>query len=172
MVELKVPEKKLLSEECWIELGDEVKIRIDYPTRSQEVELRRLQKVWNYHKESADTSHWMEYYLRTAIREVVGFSSEGKPLTLVVERGLAKELTDGTVHLDLIATLLELDLIEAVGGMIMQRLEMTEIDKKKFPSLPISSSEDNSTTHTSNSSPEPASSTVGTQSIPAVGSVS
>ena len=140
MIELKIPEKKLLSEACWIELSEGVRIRIDYPSRSQEVELRRLQKMWFHGMQQADTEHWMSFYLRTTIKEVEGFSVDGgKPLKLVLERGLAKELTDGTAHLDLIATFLEMDLIEAIGGMIMQRLEVTEVEKKTSAS-PLNSS--------------------------------
>lgn len=160
-MELKIPEKKLLSEPCWIDLNDEVKVRIDYPTRSQEVELRRLQKIWFSGLARADTEHWMAYYLRSTIREVMGFSIEGKPAQLVLERGSALSLSNGTTSLDLIATLLELDLIEALGGMIMSRLEVTEVEKKRLDSPPSSSVTANSAQDGSPSSPEPRSSTAG-----------
>ena len=167
MVDLKAPEKKLLSEECWIDLANDVKIRIDYPTRSQEVELRRLQKIWFHDKQQPDTEHWMTAYLRATIKDAVGFSIEGKPAILIVERGLAKELTcdkdskNPQDHLDLIATFIELDLVEAIGGLIMSRLEMTDVEKKTLPSPPNSSKTANSVPTGNRSNQEPVSLTAG-----------
>jgi hypothetical protein len=172
MVELKVPEKKLLSEECWIELGDGLRFRIEYPSEGRKTEFQRLWLLWYNGKADGRTEHWAAYYIRSTVKEVDGLTIEGESAKLMFDSDLATEFSNGKSSLDFITTLNEWRLVFVLAGMIMEHLGMTEIDKKKFPSLPISSSEDNSTTHTSNSSPEPASSTVGTQSIPAVGSVS
>jgi hypothetical protein len=160
-MEVSVPEKKLLSEECWIELSDDVKVRVDYPTRSQEVELRRLQKLWNFGLARADTEHWLSYYLRATIRDVVGFTIEGRLARLVLDRGLAKHLTNDDKTLDVVALFVDLDIVEELAGKINSRLEVTDVEKKTSQSPPSISEKENSKPDGNSSNPVQESLTVG-----------
>jgi hypothetical protein len=171
-MDLKVPEKKLLSEPCWIELNDEVKIRIDYQTRNQEAHFNRLIRISQSKYDSAETEDWGIYYLRSTIKEVVGFTKDGKPLVAVLERGFLKELSNGETSIDLMAKFVDWDLVDAVAGMIRQRLEVSEVEKKSSSSPPSSSKTENLEGIGSPSIPAPESLTLNAQSIPVVGSIS
>jgi hypothetical protein len=163
-MELKLPDKKLLGEDLWFDLSDEIKVRIDYPSRSQEVEQRRLQKVWNGGYAQADSEHWLAYYVRSTLREVVGFTIEGKPAVLIVEKGIARNLSNGEKSLDVVSVLLELDILFSLASAIMSRLEVTEVEKKSSGSQPNSSVMANSEPHGMPSSPVQESSTPSIQS--------
>ena len=158
-------EKKLLGEDVWIDIGnDGEKVRIDYQTRSQEVEFRRLQKVWFAGMFNADTEHWVVFYLRSTIREVEGFTIEGKPAKLVLERGSAKELSNGEKSIDVIAMFQDADLVWSLAGEIMSRLNVSETEKKTQSSQPNSSGTANLETDGSLSSPVSESFVAGTPS--------
>lgn len=155
------PERKLLGAEAWLDLPEEVRVKFDYPSESQEVELRRLQMLWFGKMASPLTDHWLSYYLRATIRDVQGITVAGKPTQLVIEKGLAKNLKSDGGELDLIAAFIQLDVLETVASMIRQRLEVTELDKKKLQSSLTLSSRENSNPITSSSSPVQESSTAG-----------
>ena len=164
MIELKeeLIERKLLSEEAWIELGD-IRIRFDYPTRSQEMEFRILKVRWDGGHAEATSEHWIGYYLRATIKEVLGFARNGKPYKLELINGLARDLVAGENRLDMIAVFQEYDLLESLFGLIWKRLEVTELDKKKFLLQPNSLKTENSNTE-KDLNPEASSLTVGTPS--------
>lgn len=158
MIDLKKEEyeKKLLGVDCWLEIGkdygvnDPIKIRIDYPTRSQTVEFRRLLTVWKADLQTEHTQHWLEYYFRSTVREIEGISVEGKAARLTLEGGLAKNLSAGNVDLDVVQVFSTLGILQVVVGMIRSKLEFSDIEKKNSQS-PLNSSK-------KESSPEPQSS--------------
>ena len=164
MIELKeeLIERKLLNEDACIELG-EIKIRFDYPSRSQEMEFRILKMRWDAGRVESESEHWIGYYLRSTIKAVVGFERNKKPYKLEFINGFARDLVVGKIRLDVIAVLQEYDLLESVFGLIWKRLEVTELDKKKLLLQAISSERENSDTG-KDSSPEASFSTVGTPS--------
>ena len=174
MIEAKVTERKLLSEECWIDVGNDIQLRIDYPTHSQSTEQRRLEMLWFNKMARPDTEHWIEYYIRCTVREVRGFSIEGKAARLVLERGIADHLTNADParpnemgkNLDVIAVFVEFDMLESLCGMILQRLEMNEMDKKKLQSQDSLSEMESLGSPMNNSELESKSLTDGIQLIP------
>ncbi len=126
-------EKKTLGEDCWITLGD-VKIKVDYLTRAQEMEFNRLVLMWeNKHGDQAH-SHHLEYYFRCAVKDIQGITIEGKEATLTFKNGMAQELVSGESRLDIIACFLELKLFMLATGMIIEKLQISEADKKKLQS--------------------------------------
>src|SRR3990167_8878548 len=130
-------ERKTLSEDCWIDLED-FQIRIDYPTYSQTTELRRLAIQWGAGQADENTEHYLGYYLRATLRGVKGLFSNGKELTLELERGLAKNFIGGDKPLDVIATFVHLKLLELAVSEIQQKLQVSGEDKKKSLSQPNS----------------------------------
>lgn len=130
-------ERKTLSEECWIELGD-FQIKVDYPTYSQVTELRRLTIMWEAQRASEDTEHFLGYYLRSTLKGVKGLVADGKELTVELERGLAKNFVGGSRPLDIVATFLAVELLEIAVVRIRERLEVSNEDKKKSSSQPSS----------------------------------
>lgn len=129
-------ERKTLSEDCWIDLG-EFEIKVDYPTYSQTTELRRLTILWEAQRANEDTEHFLGYYLRSTLKGVKGLVANGKELTVEIERGLAKNFA-GDKPLDIVATFLALGLLEIAVVRTRERLEMSGEDKKKFLSQPNS----------------------------------
>lgn len=167
MIDLKVePEKKLLGESCWIALADDLKIRIDYLTRAQETEFRRLLKLWEGNRADPNGNHWIEYYFRAAVKEVLGFTIEGERSTLTVEHGLARSLKNdkGTKEIDVCAAFVEYGILEGACGLIRQRLEFGDIEKKSSESSQNLSSGASSVPTPNPSGPEAGSSTGSTRS--------
>jgi len=136
-------ERKSLGEDCWITLGD-VRIKIDYLTRAQEMEFNRLVLMWeNKHGEQAPFHHF-EYYFRCAVKDVQGITIEGKEASLTFKNGMAQELVSGESKLDIVACFLELKLFMLAVGLILEKLQMSEADKKKLQSVQDSVKMENS----------------------------
>lgn len=130
-------ERKSLGEECWISLGD-IKIRVDYLTRSQEMEFNRLSIAWGLQQGHIVHSHHLEYYFRCAVKDIQGITIEGKETVLTFKNGLAQDLVTNDLKesdrkkLDVVACFLGLEMFHLACGSIFQRLEMSEADKKKL----------------------------------------
>ena len=132
MIDLKKRvEKKLLSEDCWIDLVDGLKIRVDYLTRSQETELRRLKTLWKYNLADPESNHWIEYYFRAAVKEIQGFTIEGQPAKLESSGGLAMSLiNEKGDSVDVCGAFAELGILETACSLIRERLDFGELSKK------------------------------------------
>ncbi len=151
-------ERKTLGEDCWIPIGEDIKIKVDYLTRAQEMEFNRLSLSWNLNKGQGTHSHHLEYYMRCAIKDIIGITIEGKEAELIIKDGLAKYLVTEEIKkdklpdddprkkkpLDFIACLLGLELFEIALYKIYEKLEMTEADKKKLQSAQNSVKPENS----------------------------
>ena len=150
-------ERKSLGEDCWINLSDDVRIRIDYLTRAQEVEFNRLSIAWGLQQGDSVHSHHLEYYFRCAVKDVQGITIEGKETTLTFKHGVAQNLITENIKndklpeddplkkkpLDVVASFIGLGLFYVAVGSIFQRLEMDDADKKKLPSVQDSVKKDN-----------------------------
>lgn len=130
-------ERKLLSEDCWIDVED-CKVRIDYMTRSQETEYRRLAMMWRADMQS-DEPHYVEHYIRCAVQEFTGATIEDKPAKLVRTNGKADKFVTDSAECDFIQFLLATGIHETVWIGIVQRLSFDDMDKKKQSSQQTSS---------------------------------
>ena len=150
-----IEEKKTLSGEAWIELGKELRFRIDYPTRGQETQLRVLRLRWEDGKNSENDPHWIGYYIQMTVKDVEGFVDKetGIPFKLEVREGMATELVAGKKRLNFLAVLTEYALIVPLFGLIHERLSVTELSKKKSSLPPSSSKRESSRKARNNSSP-------------------
>jgi hypothetical protein len=160
MIDLKKPvEKKLLSEQAWIELWDGVRVRIDYLTRAQETELRRLRAMWRAKIADPNGDHFLEYYIRAAVKEAVGFGIEGETARIESSGGLAMNLVtspqdaDKSLRIDITEAFAQLGALEALCGAISERLNFDEVEKKSVSSPPSSLSAESSKVSGSTSSP-------------------
>ncbi len=127
---------KLLSEPCWIDLGDDISVRVEYPSQSQATEFRRLEISWNLGMAMPGMEHWIGYYFRSTVKEVKGLTIDGKAVELYVERGLARSIVESgkdsdAVDLDVLAVFSGIGKLEIAVGLIRKRLEFTDTDKKK-----------------------------------------
>ena len=150
-----ISDKKTLSGDAWIELDDETRLRIDYPTRAQETQQRLLRMRWESGKNSEGEPHWIGYYVQCTVKEVEGFRDEatGQMFQLELDHGLAMWLVCGKKRLNFLAVLTELGLAESLFGLIYKRLEMTELEKKSLNSPPHSSKRESSARGRKSSSP-------------------
>ena len=131
-----ISDKKTLSGDAWIELDDETRLRIDYPTRAQETQQRLLRMRWESGKNSEDEPHWIGYYIQCTVKEVEVFRDKetGQMFKLELDHGLAVWLVCGKKRLNFLAVLTELGLAESLFGLIYKRLEITELEKKSLNS--------------------------------------
>lgn len=129
-------EPKLISEQdCWIQLVDDVAVRIDYLTEAEDSELKRLERKWMFQLNGMHDMHPDDYYLNHVIKQVRGLTLDGKdfelrpnphfPAAVDPVMNIANALRAMSVH--------EKALIE-----IRARLTMSEMDKKKHSSQPDS----------------------------------
>ena len=146
-------EKKTLSGECWIKVSD-FELRIDYPTRNQDAEYRRLKSYWDLGM-GGESEHFMNYYIRSTVKAVRGLTIEGQDVELESIGGLAMNLKSNSVSVDLIEVLLGLGKWEDALVSIRERLSVTNLDKKKLNSQPDLSKTESSKSQ--QDSPEPTS---------------
>jgi hypothetical protein len=131
-------ERKLLSEECWIDLGDGLEIKIDYMTRSQEVEFRRLATLWEL-QGTSEKQHYWGYFLKSISKNIRGLTIAGKPATLEFKNGLLENIISDGNKYDYVAVLLELKKLENLYYEAYTKLVFDDVDKKKFLSVQESS---------------------------------
>ena len=142
--------RKSLGEDCWVPIGDEIKIKIDYLTRAQELEFNRLSLAWGMKQGNKVHSHHLEYYFRCTVKDIQGITIQGKETVLTFKDGLAQNLVTTDMKevdrkpLDVVACFLGLGIFGVACGMIYQRIEMTEADKKKLQSALDSVKQENS----------------------------
>lgn len=142
-------ERKTLGEDCWISIGEDIRLKIDYLTRAQEMEFNRLSLSWNLNKGQNTHSHHLEYYMRCTVKDITGITIGGKETELIIEDGLAKYLVTEEIKkdklpdddpqkkrpLDFVKSIVELGLSDIALYKIFEKLAMTEADKKKLQSV-------------------------------------
>jgi hypothetical protein len=141
-------ERKTLGEDCWLSIGEDIKIKIDYLTRAQEMEYERLLLGWTVNQGAKLHSHDLEYYFRCTVKDIQGITIEGREAVLERKNDMARELVTNEVkdqqRLDIVACFIELKIFLYACELIMQKLAMTEADKKKLQSVQNSVKQENS----------------------------
>jgi hypothetical protein len=143
-IEKKDIERKILTEECWIDLGDGLGLRIDYPTRGQEAEYRRLDALWAFNAMMEQSEQPINYYLRCACKQVRGLTIENEEASIEVKNGLAKNLVFKGGQVDFIDFLVGANLWYRAWFDVKQKLAYDDIDKKKLQSQPDSTEKESS----------------------------
>ena len=120
-------ERKTLGEDCWLSIGEDIRLKIDYLTRAQEMEYERLSLAWNFNQGEKLHSHDLEYYFRCAVKDIQGITIEGREAVLECKNGLAKDLVTNEVkgqqRLDIVATFIEMKIFLYAIEMIMQNIK-------------------------------------------------
>ena len=152
-------ERKSLGEDCWINIGDDIRVRVDYMSKSQEIEFNRHVLAFETDHSEILHRHYIDFYLRATIKAVEGITLEGRETELESVNGLAMSLvtTDNKKSpqqkIDLIGTIVELGMTFILCGMIVEKLKFTEADKKKLQSVQDSVRKENSQEEAKSSSP-------------------
>lgn len=132
-------EKKLLGADCWIDLIEDVKVKVDYPTAGQMTEVRRLRNIWDLQQSNPDIPHFYEAYINYTVRDVTGYTIGSKP-----SKYRDSELVSGDTRLNFFAVLVELGLVEVLVAKIMKHLDFDKVEKKSSKSQQGSSKTESS----------------------------
>jgi hypothetical protein len=147
-------ERKPLTEDCWIDLGDGFEIRIDYPTRGQESEYKRVSQLMGV--ESRDENKFSDeqlmrlgsFYLKCVCKEIKGLNVDKEPAKLEIKKGLAENIVfkkDGKEKsVDFIDWLSGMNLWLITWAQARMKLKYDDVDKKKLQLQPNSTEKENS----------------------------
>jgi len=122
---MQLEQKKTLTEECWVTIGDEVanfQVRIDYPVYPHNATLSRLQMSELVGVIPTEPS-WA-FYIRTVVKDCKDLLDGEKEFHPKIERGL--------MAIEDFETLMRTGWAEMIFIEAKKKLDFTAVDKKKL----------------------------------------